>query len=206
MFLSLLPLVFDLRKPLVSVFLLILVVLSSSFLSYLTSSFSSSSPAFLLPPAYAQTLKKTGVNGSSNDHIVLESKSDQGTFIVRMNWTTASIGLGNAFDIQFVEPETGKELEQMTYDFVVISNNGHEVVHRQSQALARQDVAFSERGPYVIKVANIDGIGEGASFSIVVAPEFQSSSSSSLSAWTFVAAVGLGLATILGLKKLQKRL
>lgn len=144
-------------------------------------------PFFLLQqPVFAQT-----DNGPMM--MTLESTSDQGTFLVRMEWTQADIGSDNAFKVQFVEPETGKELEDITYDFIVVSAGGQEVVHRQSQAAAStQAVAFSAAGPYTIRVANIDGLGEGADFHVRVTPE--------LFAPALIAAVGIALATFFGAK------
>ncbi|HVX02345.1 MAG TPA: hypothetical protein VHA09_04260 [Nitrososphaera sp.] len=132
---------------------------------------------------------------------MLESKSDQGTFLVQMDWTQPK-GEGddvdadnNIFKIRFIEPETGKELEQMTYDFIVFdSTDGRELVHRQSQTATTQALTFSAEGPYTIQIANIDGLGEGAEFDIKVTPEFAPA------AFAIVSAAGIAFATVFGAK------
>jgi hypothetical protein len=130
-------------------------------------------PFFLQPPpAFAQAA------GNANP-VMLESTSDQGTFLVKIEWTPADISTDNTFKIRFIEPETGRELEDVAYDFIIVSSaSGQEVVHRHSQtseaaaAASTQTVEFSAQGPYTIKIANIDGLGEGANFDVTVTPEF----------------------------------
>lgn len=166
--------------------------------------------ALLHQPAYAQASNTTTTtNNSNNDDgspITLESKSDQGTLLVRIEWTQAkkdilstAAGANNnsnndVFTIHFIEPETGKELEEMTYDFIVASASGQEEVHRQSQTASKQSVAFSAEGPYTIKIANIDGLGEGARFDVRVTPEFAPSAAMA------AAAAGIAFATVFGAK------
>jgi hypothetical protein len=89
-----------------------------------------------------------------------------------MEWTPAELGAGNTFALLFVEPETGRVVEDVVYDFVVVSESGEELVDRSSQTLAVQDVSFQQEGSYTIRVANIEGLGEGAEFSVRVTPEF----------------------------------
>jgi hypothetical protein len=110
-----------------------------------------------------------------------------------VKWNQAGIGSTNSFNVEFIEPETGKQLEDIVYDFVVISANGHEIIHRFAQSSAtNQTVAFSAEGPYTIRIANIDGLGENADFHVRVTPEF--------SPVLIVAAAGLGLAALFGAK------
>lgn len=141
-----------------------------------------------LQPALAQAN-----NNDNTGPVALESKSDQGTFLVRMNWTQqADLGADNIFKLKFIEPETGRELEDITYDFVVLSADGHEELQRKSQSAGTQAVAFSAEGPYVIRIANIDGLGEGADFNLRVTPEF--------APVAIVAGAGVALATFFGAK------
>lgn len=136
-------------------------------------------------PAFAQTRNEPTT--------VLESTSDQGSFRVTMKWTQAGTNSTNTFNVQFIEPETGKELEDIVYDFVVISASGHEIVHRVSQSSANTQIAtFSVEGPYTIKIANIDGLGESADFHVRVTPEFSPA--------LIVAAVGVAFAAFFGAK------
>ncbi|MEO9362989.1 MAG: hypothetical protein ABI348_03720 [Nitrososphaera sp.] len=166
-------------------------MLSSSVLVVVFLAAALSLLPFFLQPAFAQA------NSNGNGPVALESKSDQGTFLVKMNWTQADIGTNNIFKVKFIEPETGRELEDITYDFVVLSAGGNEDVHRKSQSAGTQSMAFSAEGSYVIRIANIDGLGEGADFNLRVTPEF--------APVVVVAAAGVALATFFG-AKLRKEL
>lgn len=108
----------------------------------------------------------------AQEQIMLETASDQDTFSVEIEWMPADIGDENTFEIRFIEPETGKEIEDVVYDFE-IEQDGSSLLTREGQTSATQSVAFDEAGPYTIIVDNIDGLGEGASFSVEVTPEFQ---------------------------------
>src|SRR5574341_1151513 len=91
-------------------------------------------PAFfiLVPlPAFAQ------------EQIMLEATSDQGTFTVEIAWTPADIGSENAFEIRFVEPETGKEVEDVVYDFG-IEQGGTPLFTRAAQDSNVQRVVFGK--------------------------------------------------------------
>jgi hypothetical protein len=147
----------------------------------------------LLVPFLQPALAQANNNNDNTGPVALESKSDQGTFLVRMNWTQqADLGADNIFKLKFIEPETGRELEDITYDFVVLSADGHEELQRKSQSAGTQAVAFSAKGPYVIRIANIDGLGEGADFNLRVTPEF--------APVAIVAGAGVALATFFGAK------
>lgn len=121
----------------------------------------------------------------AQEQVMLEAASDEGTFLVRMEWTPADLGAGNMFALTFVEPETGRVVEDVTYNFIVVSEDGDEIIDRRSQTLAVQDVSFSEEGSYTVRVANIEGLGEDAEFSVRVTPEFSPS---------LVAAAGVAVA------------
>lgn len=108
----------------------------------------------------------------AQEQIMLEAPSDQSTFLVEIGWTPADIGAENTFEIRFIEPETGKKVEDVVYDFA-IAQAGNTVLERTDQTSNTQQVAFSVAGPYTIIVDNIDGLGEGASFPVQVTPEFQ---------------------------------
>lgn len=119
-------------------------------------------PALLLLvplPAFAQ------------EQIMLEEASDQGTFTVQIDWTTADIGVENALEIHFIEPETGKEVEDMIYEFSIMQDDTMLFI-RPDQTSNVQEVTFSEPGSYTILVNNIDGLGENAIFPVQVIPEF----------------------------------
>ncbi len=107
----------------------------------------------------------------AQEQIMLEAPSDQDTFSVQIEWTPADIGAPNTFEIRFIEPETGKEVEDVVYDFR-IEQRGAMVLARTAQTSNVQTVAFESEGPYTIVVDDIDGLGEGASFPVEVTPEF----------------------------------
>lgn len=108
----------------------------------------------------------------AQESILLDATSDQDTFTIEITWIPADIGDENTFDIRFIEPETGKEIEDVVYDFG-IEQGGSTLLTREGQTSTMQRVAFSQEGSYTIVVNNIDGLGEGASFPVQVTPEFQ---------------------------------
>jgi hypothetical protein len=113
----------------------------------------------------------TSTQAAAQEQIVLEAASDQGTFTVEITWTPGDIGSANAFDMRFIEPETGVEIEDVVYDFSVYSGGDREVL-RRDQTVTRQEFTFEEQGPYEIVIDNIEGLGEGVEIPIQVTPEF----------------------------------
>lgn len=108
---------------------------------------------------------------SAQEQIVLEAASDQGTFTVEITWTPDDIGSSHVFDIRFVEPETGEELEDIRYDFSIYSGDNREELRRDQKA-ARQEFTFDDQGSYEIRIDDIDDLSEGAAIPIQVTPEF----------------------------------
>ena len=108
---------------------------------------------------------------AAQEQIVLEAASDQSTFTVEITWTTGDIGSANAFDMRFIEPETGIEIEDVVYDFSIYRDGDREVL-RRDQTVTRQEFTFDEQGPYEIRIDDIEDLGEGAAMSIRVTPEF----------------------------------
>ncbi|AFU57236.1 MAG: hypothetical protein QXX64_05560 [Nitrososphaera sp.] len=108
---------------------------------------------------------------AAKEQIVLEAASDQGTFTVEIMWTPDDIGSANAFDIRFIEPETGEEIEDMTYDISIYKGGDREVL-RSDQTATRQEFTFDEPGSYTIMIDDIDGLGEWVEIPIQVTPEF----------------------------------
>jgi hypothetical protein len=111
------------------------------------------------------------ISASAQEQIVLEAASDQGTFTVEITWTPGDIGSANAFDMRFVEPETGVEIEDVVYDFSVYSGGDREVLRRDQTAI-RQEFTFDEQGAYEIRIDDIEGLGERVAVPIHVTPEF----------------------------------
>lgn len=102
---------------------------------------------------------------------MLEAASDQGTFTVEITWTPDDFGSSNAFDIRFIEPETGEEIEDVRYDISIYSGGDREIL-RRDQTATRQEFTFDEPGSYEIRIDDIEGLGERVAIPIQVTPEF----------------------------------
>jgi hypothetical protein len=114
-----------------------------------------------------------GIQSSyAQEQVELETTSEQGTFLVRIFWTQNDIGEDHAFEIRFVEPETGAELEDIQYNFMIMSEDNEQVVRRVDQISSEQKALFDEVGPYTITIGDIEGLGENAILPIQVTPEF----------------------------------
>jgi hypothetical protein len=110
---------------------------------------------------------------SAQEQIMLETTSDQGTFRIEILWTPAEIGSGNTFVICFLDSETGREVEDMRYDLLVFKDGSQSPeVRRAGQTATVQHLSFDEPGRYVVRIDDIDGLGEGAQLPIQVTPEF----------------------------------
>ena len=107
----------------------------------------------------------------AQEQITLEAASDQDTFTVEITWTPDDIGSANAFDIRFIEPETGEEIEDVVYDFSIHRGGDREIL-RRDQTATRQEFTFDEPGSYEIRIDDIEGLGEGAELPVRVTPEF----------------------------------
>lgn len=107
----------------------------------------------------------------AQEQIVLEASSDQGTFTVEITWIPDDIGSAHTFEIRFIEPETGEEIEDVVYDFSIYMG-GEREVRRLDQVAPRQEFAFDEQGTYEIRIDDIEGLGEGVAIPIQVSPEF----------------------------------
>jgi hypothetical protein len=107
----------------------------------------------------------------AQEQIVLEAPSDQRTFMVQITWTPDDIDVANTFDIRFIEPETGEEIEGVMYDFSIYQEGRREVMRRDQIAL-QQEFAFNEAGAYEVRIDDIEGLGERVAIPIQVTPEF----------------------------------
>jgi hypothetical protein len=108
---------------------------------------------------------------AAQEQILLEAPSDQGTFLVEITWTPDDIGSANTFDLRFIEPETGEEIEYILYDFSIYRGGDREV-QRRDQTVTRQEFTFDELGSYEIRLDDIEGLGERVAIPIQVTPEF----------------------------------
>jgi hypothetical protein len=107
----------------------------------------------------------------AQEQIVLEAPSDQGTFMVEITWTPDDIDVANTFDIRFIEPETGEEIEGVMYDFSIYQEGRREVM-RRDQTETQQEFEFNEAGAYEVRIEDIEGLGERVAIPIQVTPEF----------------------------------
>jgi hypothetical protein len=104
--------------------------------------------------------------------IRLEAVSDQGTFRVEITWTPTNIGSPNRFDIRFIDPDTGSEIEDIKYDISIYSDDEPEI-RRLDQVSTFQEFSFKEEGSYEIRIEDIEDLGEGVTIPIQVTPEFR---------------------------------
>lgn len=109
---------------------------------------------------------------AAQEQISLEALSDQGTFIVEIIWIPDDIGRDNTFSISFIESVTSTQMEEMKYNIIVYDEDGSQQLRRVDQTASEQRFSFEEPGSYTIRIDDIDGLGESASFPIQVTPEF----------------------------------
>jgi hypothetical protein len=109
---------------------------------------------------------------AAQQQIQLETLTEEGTFIVEIIWTPDDIGRDNTFSIRFIEPETSTEMVDMKYNIIVYEESGSQQLRRVDQTATEQRFSFEQAGSYTIRIDDIDGLGEGASFPIQVTPEF----------------------------------
>ncbi|MDQ3727370.1 MAG: hypothetical protein M3307_03945 [Thermoproteota archaeon] len=108
----------------------------------------------------------------AQEQIRLEAVSDQGTFKVEIMWTSNDIGSANNFEIYFVDPDSGSEIEGVKYD-ISIYRDARPEIQRLDQTSIFQEFFFEEVGSYEIRIDDIEDLGERAIISIQVTPEFQ---------------------------------
>jgi hypothetical protein len=109
---------------------------------------------------------------TAQEQIRLEAVSDQGTFKVEIMWISNDIGTANEFEIHFVDPDTGSEIEDVMYD-ISIYRDANPEIQRSDQTSIFQEVFFEEVGSYEIRIDDIEDLGERAIIPIQVTPEFQ---------------------------------
>jgi hypothetical protein len=109
---------------------------------------------------------------SAQEQIRLEAVTDQGTFQVEILWISNDIGSANMFEIHFVDPDTGTEIEDIKYDISIYRDDRPEI-QRLDQISIFQEFFFEEVGSYEIRIDNIEDLGERATLPIQVTPEFQ---------------------------------
>jgi hypothetical protein len=75
------------------------------------------------------------------------------------------------FEIHFIDPDTGSEIEYIKYDISVYRDDKVEL-QRLDQVSMFQEFFFEEEGSYVIRIEDIEDLGEQATIPIQVTPEF----------------------------------
>ena len=108
----------------------------------------------------------------AQEQIRLEAITDQGTFKVEIMWISNDIGSSNKFEIHFVDPDTGSEIEDIKYDISIYRNDKPEI-QRLDQTSIFQEFIFERVGSYEMRIDDIEGLGERAIVPIQVTPEFQ---------------------------------
>ena len=124
----------------------------------------------LLPILILATL--TNTRAIAQEQIKLQATSDKGAFLVDITWIPNGIGRMNTFDIHFSDPETHTEIEDVKYDVSVYSDDGRQVFQRMNQVTTQQELSFPQSGSYIIRIDNIEDLGENTTIPIMVTPEF----------------------------------
>jgi hypothetical protein len=110
----------------------------------------------------------------AQEQIRLEAVTDQGTFKVEIMWISNDIGSANMFEIHFVDPDTGSEIEDIKYDVSIYRDGRPEPeIQRLDQISIFQEFFFEQVGSYEIRIDDIEDLGERAIIPIQVTPEFQ---------------------------------
>jgi hypothetical protein len=112
-----------------------------------------------------------GGKAVAQEQLQLQATSDHGAFLVKITWTPDEMRKANKFDIMFIDPETGREIEDIAYDISIYNGNSLEL-QRTGQLVTHQEFSFSNAGSYTIRISNIDGLVENVSIPIQVTPEF----------------------------------
>jgi hypothetical protein len=109
---------------------------------------------------------------TAQEQIRLEALTDQGSFKVEILWIPNDIGNVNKFEIHFIDPDTGTEIEDVKYD-ISIYKDGRPKIQRLDQVSISQEFFFEEMGSYQIRIDDIEDLGERVLLPIQVMPEFQ---------------------------------
>jgi hypothetical protein len=144
-----------LRSVVVATIIIIIIIIISFILSLaLLSSILSFQPIF------------------AQEQIRLEAVTDQGTFEIEIMWISNDIGSPNMFEIRFVDPDTGSEIEDIKFD-ISIYRDGKPEIERLDQTSIFQEFFFEEVGSYEIRIEDIEDLGERVIVPIQVTSEFQ---------------------------------
>ena len=112
---------------------------------------------------------------AAQEQIRLKALSDQGTFRVEIMWTPNNIGSPNTFDVHFIDPDTGSEIEDIKYDISIYRDDDDKPEMRRLDQISTtiQQFSFEAQGSYEIRIDDIEDLGEGVIIPIQVTAEFQ---------------------------------
>ena len=140
-------------RNIVFIVIIIIIILSSALLASILA---------LLPVA-------------AQEQIRLKALSDQGTFRVEVMWTPNNIGSPNTFEVHFIDPDTGSEIEDIKYDISIYRDDDDKPEMRRLDQISTtiQQFSFEAQGSYEIRIDDIEDLGEGVIIPIQVTAEFQ---------------------------------
>ena len=108
---------------------------------------------------------------AAQEQVQLEAVTEEGTFKVEIFWTPNDIGRPNLFEIHFIDPTTGIEIEEIKYDISINKDDTSEI-ERLNQISALQEFSFREQGSYQLRIDDIEDLGEGVTIPIQMTTEF----------------------------------
>lgn len=105
---------------------------------------------------------------------------NQSSFKAQIAWTPNGIGSENIFNIRFLNPSSGEEIQNVKYDIMLFNEGNHlSETHRSEQQASRQKYIFPEQGFYTLKIDNIGNTTASIDLPIQVVPEFADAASTS---------------------------
>jgi hypothetical protein len=105
---------------------------------------------------------------------------NQSSFKAQIEWTPNAIGSENIFNIRFLNPISGEEIQDVKYDIMLFNEGNHlSETHRSEQQASRQKYIFPEQGFYTLKIDNIGNTTASIDLPIQVIPEFADAASTS---------------------------
>ncbi|HEX2107008.1 MAG TPA: hypothetical protein VHF28_04680 [Nitrososphaera sp.] len=111
---------------------------------------------------------------SAQEQIRLEGLTDKGTFKIQLFWTSNEVGSPNVFEVRFIDPATGNEIEHVKYD-ISIYNQGKLEIERSDQISTFQEFYFEDVGSYEVRIDDVEDLGERVAIPIQVTAEFGTS-------------------------------
>ncbi len=111
---------------------------------------------------------------SAQEQIRLEGFTDKGTFKIELIWNSNDVGRPNVFEVRFIDPATGNEIEDVKYD-ISIYNQDQLKIERLDQISILQEFYFEDVGSYEVRIDDVEDLGERVAIPIQVTAEFGTS-------------------------------